>query len=56
MVSCSVAFRHGFVTSTLQGERPTISTILRSNMALKEFQENPGFELIFGQWILRRVV
>jgi len=40
-------FDMAFVTSTLQGERPTISTILRSNMALKEFQENPEFELIF---------
>ena len=35
------------VTSTLQGERPTISTILRANQALKEFQENREFELVF---------
>eukprot|EP00435_Cladocopium_sp_Y103_P044136 s2398_g12.t1 len=40
-------FDMAFATSTLQGERPTISTMIRANAALKEFQENPEFELVF---------
>lgn len=36
-----------FAVSSLQGESPTIATVIRANETLKEFQLNPEFELVF---------
>ena len=40
-------FDLAFTVSTLQGERPTIATVLKANSALKEFQDTASFEMIF---------
>lgn len=40
-------FDCSFLVSTLQGERPVIGTILRANAALKQFQQDPFYEMIF---------
>ena len=37
----------GFWVSSLQGEKPCIATIIKANQAVKEFQQDPGFELVF---------
>ena len=37
----------GFWVSSLQGEKPCIATIIKANQALKEFQIDPSFELVF---------
>lgn len=40
-------FDCSFLVSTLQGERPVIGTLLRANAALKQFQQDPFYEMIF---------
>ena len=40
-------FDCAFMVSTLQGEKGTIGTILRANAALKQFQQNPFYEMVF---------
>ena len=40
-------FDCAFMVSTLQGEKPTISTVLRANAALRQFQLDPFYEMIF---------
>ena len=40
-------FDMAFGVSSLQGEKPTIATILRANQLLKQFQQDCNFELIF---------
>ena len=40
-------FGMAFTVSRLQGERPTIATVLKANSALKEFQDTADFEMIF---------
>ena len=40
-------FDMSFVVSSLQGERPTVGTMLRANMAVKEFLRDPGYEMVF---------
>ena len=40
-------FDMAFGVSSLQGEKPTVNTILRSNQLLKQFQMDCNFELIF---------
>ena len=40
-------FDCSFLVSTLQGERPVIGAILRANAALKQFQQDPFYEMVF---------
>ena len=40
-------FDCAFMVSTLQGEKPTIATVVRANAALRQFQANPYYEMIF---------
>lgn len=36
-----------FIVSSLQSEKPTVATMIKANSALKQFQQDCGFELIF---------
>jgi transposase InsO family protein len=40
-------FDMSFVVSSLQGEKPTVATMLKANSALREFQKDCGFEMVF---------
>ena len=50
----SCGFDMAFGVSSLQGEKPTIVTILRANQLLKQFQQDCNFELIFGRLIFAK--
>ena len=40
-------FDMSFAVSSIQGEKPTVSTVLRANSILRQFQQDCEFELIF---------
>ena len=40
-------FDMGFLLSTLQGEAPTIKTLMKANLLVKSFKETPDFALTF---------
>ena len=40
-------FDMAFPVSSIQGEKPTVATLLRANGLLRQFQQDCGFELIF---------
>ena len=40
-------FDCAFLVSTLQSEKATIGRVLRANAALKQFQQNPYYEMVF---------
>ena len=42
-----VRFDQAFALSTLQGERPTIATLMKANLLVKRFKELPTFSLVF---------
>ncbi|CAE7641422.1 RE2 [Symbiodinium sp. CCMP2456] len=40
-------FDMGFIVSTLQGEAPTVKTVLKANSAVRDFRQDCNFEMIF---------
>lgn len=46
-------FDMGYQLSTLQGEDPTIGTLMRANVLVKRFKENCGFALTFRPFDLK---
>ena len=46
-------FDMGYQLSTLQGEDPTVGTLMRANVLVKRFKENCGFALTFRPFDLR---